>query len=266
MICALTMGRPGGMNSLSHEEERSQYNNNNQEVPIRVWDYDLDLQGDQDYHSLYLQQHGLEFMMPILFEDGMDFVECELYYASINAQLSGGAPRRSQFRSQRRAGLQDLRTDANGAPLSCIRESNRAKKSERRVDPPVVRRCSFSGLPGLADSDMGLPRSKSQRALRDLESRVSFEEYVQVVTIHRVEDYPLDVRSQMWMSRQEMVQCVRRAMNKEAREQLSLERKGMSETLKVLVDDDIATTDRVPSVDSVVEVCMQSHFSELGAQ
>ena len=48
------------------------------------------LKDTKQYNRWYLQRRGTECYMPILFEDGMDYTECELYYKSINSQLNYG--------------------------------------------------------------------------------------------------------------------------------------------------------------------------------
>jgi len=69
-----------------------------------------------------------------------------------------------------------------------------------------------------------LTRSNSMRRLGEEEARVSFEEYVQVVTIYPAEEYPDDVRTQMWMSREELSKCMRRAMIEDMKEQREKQR------------------------------------------
>jgi hypothetical protein len=172
------------------------------------------------FHDLYLQKHAFEFMMPILFEDGMDYVECELYYASITSQISYGGSilRRARNPQPRRATLEELREGSRqGVLLPCIRKSRLSKRQQPRSGP-VIRRCSFSGMPQL-DDVIPLTRSNSMEKLLNDEPRVAFEEYVSVVTIYPAEEYPEDIKSSIWMSREEMSNCMRRAMVEEMREQ-----------------------------------------------
>jgi hypothetical protein len=186
---------------------------------MNAWDMDDDY---TEFHELYIQRHGLEFMMPILFEDGMDYIECELYYASLTSQSYGGAFRKLRSMQPRRPTLRELTDEANGNRLSCLRRPTRGEGVEHRSGPPV-RRCSFSGMPQIEEFQP-LTRSNSMRRFGEEEARVSFEEYVQVVTIYPAEEYPEDVRTQMWMSREELSKCMRRAMIEDMKEQREKQR------------------------------------------
>jgi hypothetical protein len=186
---------------------------------MNAWDMDDDY---TEFHELYIQRHGLEFMMPILFEDGMDYIECELYYASLTSQSYGGAFRKLRSMQPRRPTLRELKDEANGNRLSCLRKPTRGEGVEHKCGPPV-RRCSFSGMPQIEEFQP-LTRSNSMRRLGEEEARVSFEEYVQVVTIYPAEEYPEDVRTQMWMSREELSKCMRRAMIEDMKEQREKQR------------------------------------------
>ena len=107
------------------------------------------------YHELYLQRESMEFLLPILFEDGMDFEECECYYASIQQQSAKQHYILQQIRSPfsfKRALQQETQP---GKLSSCIRSAD--KKRLRSVpsdeeDPSKevyrsMRRYSFSGMP-----------------------------------------------------------------------------------------------------------------------
>lgn len=177
---------------------------------------------DSDFHELYLQKHGLEFMMPILFEDGMDYIECELYYASLTSQSYGGAFRKLRTMQPRRPTIQALKDDHIGKRISCLRKPVRGMGLHNTSGPPV-RRCSFSGMPQLEEFQP-LTRSNSTRRIGEEEAHVSFEEYVQVVTIYPAEEYPDDVRHMMWMSREELSKCMRRAMIEDMKEQRERQR------------------------------------------
>jgi hypothetical protein len=163
-------------------------------------------------HELYLLKDGRDFRMPVVFEDGMDFIECELYYASIESQMTGGALRCLQNQQQRRLCNRDITGPLNSTSLpSCLRNPRTKKKKTREGTPQ--RRCSFGGLPKCGEVEPTLVRSNSVRALGDGEPRrVCFEQYVQVSNIHSVDDYPTEIRSLLWMSRQEMMISMRRAM------------------------------------------------------
>jgi hypothetical protein len=171
---------------------------------------------DDECHELYLQRNRLEFMMPIVFEDGMDFEESQLYYGSIESQLTGGALHCLQKKQQRRSTTRDIIGQVNSISLpSCLRKSRAAKNKPR--ERKAQRRCSFGGLSKCGDVPQTLLRSHS---MRDVEPRrICFEEYVHVTSIPSVGDYPPAVRSQMWMSREEMMNSMRLAMVEDVPEQ-----------------------------------------------
>ena len=185
--------------------------------------------------------------MPILFEDGMDYVECELYYASIQSSFPSAYRKHQQqhqwLRKARQQQQQRIRSPSEQVQAklkSCIRKrdaSSRIPSSSSlntsttqlqhrlRLDRPAMRRCSFSGMPKLPNAAteessalmpsraLLLQRSNSMEDLMDVaQNHVGFEEYVQVVTIYPAEDYPDEVRAAMWMSREEMSTSMRRAM------------------------------------------------------
>jgi hypothetical protein len=238
-----------------------------------VDDVHVDDDDDEPFHELYLlpQTSGMEFLVPILFEDGMDSVECELYYAA--HQGSSGAakaptnasptsvvplrrPLKESFSSSAAAEAQELpsilrsrgrrgsleatafrRTFSPAAattaapagpadstpPLTTARTSTtcttastttrKPKKRRHCSDPVAVRRCSFSGIGSLRATLFrpvaSMSRSRSHDELEMI--GVSFQEYVQVVTIPTVLDYPDEVRSSIWMSQQEMRESMKQA-------------------------------------------------------
>jgi hypothetical protein len=228
----------------------------------------VDAVDDEPFHELYLPQtSGLEFIMPILFEDGMDYVECELYYAA--HQGSSGAakaptnasptrvvplrrPLKESFSSSAAAEAQELqsilrsrgrrgsleatavrRTSPTTAattaapagpadstpPLTTTSSTTstttdmKPRKRRHCSYPVAVRRCSFSGTGSLRATLVRpaapLSRSRSHDELDMI--GVSFQEYVQVVTIPTVLDYPDEVRSSIWMSQQEMRESMKQA-------------------------------------------------------
>ncbi|EEC51895.1 predicted protein [Phaeodactylum tricornutum CCAP 1055/1] len=173
-------------------------------------------QDEDGYSSMYFQREGLEYMTPILFEDGMDFVECSFYYLCRKSQDSGGVLYRERRRCQPRATTEQLTHMDNAQPSPCIRRPFRFHSFPSLVTDIQARRCSFSGIPDLGNnnSDSQLIRSNSMRSLRDQVARVSFEEYVQVVTIRAAHDYPEDVRSGLWISREEMAKVAELAVPK----------------------------------------------------
>ena len=205
-----------------------------------------------DFHDLYLQKDALEFMTPIVFEDGMDYVECELYYTSIRSQEAGGSFRGAQEKQGRQSCFRDIKNLQNG---SCLK----TKSSKRSVEVKAstqrkVRRCSFGGLPKVEDAFEAPPllKANSSRSILQHKPRVAFEEYVQVVTIHPIDNLPIDVRSQMWMSRQEMFQGVRRAAMEEREKQLRQQNELAKQEHLALHSTE------PPAVNSVIAECIQS--------
>jgi hypothetical protein len=115
-------------------------------------------------HDLYLQRDGLEFMIPIVFEDGMDFEESQLYYVSIESQLTGGALPCLQKKQQTRSSTRDITCPVNSISLpSCLRKPRTAKSKPR--EPTPQRRCSFGGLPKCGHVQQTLVRFHSMRGL-----------------------------------------------------------------------------------------------------
>lgn len=180
---------------------------------------ELEESSSKGFHDLYLQRDGIEFMTPIVFEDGMDFTECELYYASMKAQDTGGS-----FRGlgllERQSSLREFRNHHSNLLEPCLRNTKRSRGVKSDLGRKV-RRCSFGGLPKLDKSYERpfLMKANSSRSIVDHKPTVAFEEYVHVITIHSIDDLPFDVRSQMWISKQDMLQGMRGA----ARERLRSE-------------------------------------------
>jgi hypothetical protein len=174
---------------------------------------------DDDCNDLYLQRDGLQYRMPIVFEDGMDFEESQQYYASIESQMTGGALRCLQKKQQRRPTTRDITGPVNSISLpSCLRKPRIAKRKPRESTPR--RRCSFSGHQKCEDvQQRTLVRSHSMRGLGDYERRrLCFEEYVRVSSIPSVDDYPPAIKAQLWMSREAMMNAMKRAMDENVQE------------------------------------------------
>jgi hypothetical protein len=194
-------------------------------------DDDYSNESSEEYHEFYLQREGMEFLLPILFEDGMDFLECECYYASIQQEQS---PKNRPTRPQKilspisfRRTLQQ-QENQQGKLSSCIRTSGSNNKGLRSAPSnekePIkadrsVRRYSFSTMPELSQGIPTLTRSQSWQDLSDVSHHVGFEQHVRVVTIYEAMDYPEDVRRSMWMSREEMSSNMRRAMRQKERQE-----------------------------------------------
>jgi hypothetical protein len=207
-------------------------------------------------HDLYLRRDGLKYRLPIVFEDGMDFEESQLYYASIESQLPC-----LQKKQQRRSTTRDITGSVNSISLpSCLRKPRTAKSKPR--EPRPQRRCSFGGLSNYGDVQQTLVRFHSMRGLKDDEPRlVRFEEYVQVSSIPSVDDYPLAVRSQLWMSRGEMMTSMRLAMVEKVRKPQGEEEDDYT-TQEQHKGDNIAHQNSINSIITeciqTVEVCMQN--------
>jgi hypothetical protein len=215
----------------------------------------LDGSDDNDEcQELYLQRDGLEFRMPIVFEDGMDFEESQLYYASIESQLTGGALRCLQKKQQRRPTTRDITGPMNSTSLPpCLRKPKRAKSKPR--EPTLQRRCSFSGHQKCGDVQQTLVRFHSMRGLGDYEPRrLCFEEFVDVSCIPSVDDYPPAIKSQLWMSRQEMMTSMKRAMVEDVHEPQCEEEEHDNATQEQHKGDEI----RQNSMNSIITECVQT--------
>jgi len=211
---------------------------------------DSDCDGDFD---LYLQKDGQDFLTPIIFEDGMDHVEAKMYYASLESQQTGGALRRLQQQLDRPSSNRALQQPCDSPLVSILRKPKQKKSSPKKKW--TQRRCSFSGLPNCGEIERTLVRSNSMRGLaEDKPRRVSFEEYVHVSTIHPVDVYPPDIRSQLWMSRQEMMSSMKRAMMEDAQERKLMEQ----ETARQEEQCKASSVERQDSVKSIITECIQS--------
>lgn len=212
---------------------------------------------DEEGHALYLQRDGLDFKIPIVFEDGMDFEESQLYYASIESQLTGGALRGLQKKQQRRPTTRDITGPLNNKSLhSCLRKP-RTKKI-KSIEPTLRRRCSFGGHQNRGHlRQQTLVRSLSMRCHGDDEPRrLCFEEYVQVNSIPSVDDYPPAIRSQLWMSRQEMMTAMRCAMIEGVQKPLLEEEEELDyASQEQPKDDEVA---RQNSMNDVITECIQT--------
>jgi len=168
-----------------------------------------------EYHEYYLQRNGIEFVTTIVFEDGMDYEECELYYASLNSQTVGGIvhPVKSRQPSGSRRTRTSPRLDGALPIRSCLRKSRfTSSQAERRPRRALIRRCSFSGTPKQSVARNTPSRTKSScLEFHAGKPRVAFEPSVRVTTIHSAIDLPDDIRMRCWMTREEMTINIRRA-------------------------------------------------------
>lgn len=199
------------------------------------------------YHRLYLQENGVELMTPINFEDGMDYQEASLYYAALQSQIEGGVVRALQPYVQRRAVCSEERLKSRA---SCLRRPKYSTPEPRKP----LRRCSFTAIAGEAQaSPFILLRSNSVEDLNARKPRVAFQEYTQVFTIYAICDYPHRVRSQIWMSREEMMRSVRNALLADMVEEQ--ERVKQEKLLAQRQQIQKGCVERKPSVDSIITEC-----------
>jgi hypothetical protein len=161
------------------------------------------------FHELYINGTELQFLTPVIFEDGMDFDECEQYYASMNSPESSGRAPPLRRRIQRKTSLRELHQLMKDSP-SCLRKIPRQLEKVR--DSGKMRRCSFAGVAPAGSGKPPLQRSSSQQDVRESSPQVSFHQHVHVVTIRSALEYPDEVRSQIWMSRDEMRFNMQRAV------------------------------------------------------
>jgi hypothetical protein len=190
---------------------------------------------EDGFHELYLQVGGTEYTTFVVFEDGMDFEECELYYASMESQSEGGVLRGSLLgtRKERLSCLRHPQNLSSSNLRSCLRGPKRSAKSRTEESQRQLRRCSFSGQPlqGEVTGPYPLKKSTSSRDLSEHTPRVAFGEFVQVTTIDPAKELPYSVRSQLWMSRKELLQGMRQYALEER------ERKAKVLTLAMAVED-----------------------------
>jgi hypothetical protein len=153
----------------------------------------------------------LQFLTPVIFEDGMDFDECEQYYASINSPESSGRSPPLRRRIQRKTSLRELHQLTKDSP-SCLRKIPRQLENVKVKDLGKMRRCSFAGVVPAGSGKPSLQRSSSQQNVTETSPQVSFHQHVHVVTIRSALEYPDEVRSKIWMSRDEMRLNMQRAV------------------------------------------------------
>jgi hypothetical protein len=124
----------------------------------------------------------------------------------------------------------------------------------------VVRRCSFSGLLPLASDGSAISYMRRSSSFPDLgiaAPRVSFREHVQVTTIHPLSEIPREVRAKLWMSRDEMMVCIRNAAIEDMEEQLAKRDREVAEILRKETEETPRPSNH--SDDSVVFECMETY-------
>eukprot|EP00980_Cylindrotheca_fusiformis_P013205 scaffold3359_cov123-Cylindrotheca_fusiformis.AAC.9 len=204
---------------------------------------DSETENEEYFHPLYLHEEGEEFLLtPVLFEDGMSFDECELYYVTqeeehddelVSKPLKPLARRNlpSSFRST----LPLRRLEDEEELPSCLRSSTKLKLDLRRrynrntAGTPrqprprassikftkKQRRRSFGGVPTLPTlPEFFRPHSCpdfSTLTCQQFQPKVNFDTDVQVVTVYSVHDYPRKVRANLWLTKKEIARFKRQA-------------------------------------------------------
>jgi hypothetical protein len=188
-------------------------------------------QEEYDFHPYYIQRDGYEeeYYTSISFEDGMDFEECELYYAYRNEIASGRASRR-QFLRRRPLQRLDSIVEEEQQPLKSILRNKdkskvlkpRAPEAKSQQQPQqrkkMTRRFSFSSLPNIDyiydDHEPQYPThsiSTDVESFQETKVGVSFLPFCTVATIFSCRDLPRDIKEGCWMTREEMMESVRNA-------------------------------------------------------
>jgi hypothetical protein len=193
---------------------------------------------DQYYNQWYLHEDGEDFLfIPVLFEDGMNFDECELYYVSLEEEhqhskyksLSAIARRNlpTSFRST--LPLRPLEEEEADNLPSCLRSSKKINsnvdKAEKQMSNGKTqqqqsvmrqqRRRSFGGAQTLPE----LPQFFRAHSCPDfslltsplLHPQVNFDTDVTVVTVYAAGDYPRKIRSNLWLTKKEITRFKRQA-------------------------------------------------------
>jgi hypothetical protein len=216
----------------------------------------------RSYHHLYIRSDVPVCQAPIAFEDGMDYLECEQYYASLNSHEIGGSVRRPSFSYQKSARAEALQSITRGALAPCLQTKKSVSETaaaaaimENRV--PFNRRTSFSGITPIEAKPRTIKRSLSHMRLQDCTSRVTFSDHVSVATIYAVSDYSADIQSTLWMTRSDIMNNMREAMYEQKMRMLQ----ALMESNR---EDELYKPDREHehrnSVDSVVTECFKSFY------
>jgi hypothetical protein len=181
-----------------------------------------DSNNQDNFHELYLQRNGEQYYYPIIYQHGMDQRECGLYYNVLKAQQNGGVFRQPRACYKPISGPPSVKS----TPISILRNNKRpAKRSDDRVRPSLIRRFSFCDQLLEKEQHNTSPatirRSRSSHIID--RPRVTFAEQVLVTTIHLIAEMPLEVRSNVWMSRDELLVCMHDAAIEQMQEQMAEE-------------------------------------------
>jgi hypothetical protein len=174
------------------------------------------------FHELYLQRNGEQYFYPIIYQHGMDQRECDLYYNVLNAQQHGGLFRqpRDYYKPI------SCQSSVKSAPISILRnKKTQAKRTEVRSRPALIRRVSFSDqLLGKEQNTFNVKLSRPSSSRIIDRPRVAFAQQVLVTTIYPIVDMPLEVRSNVWMSRDELLICMHDAAIEQMEERMASEK------------------------------------------
>lgn len=165
------------------------------------------------FHELYLQPGSIASKVPIQFEDGMDWVDCERYYALIadGSLKSPSLPRNAGHRRVRCPSKRDLEQEMRSELRSCLRTcSNRWRRKDK---PRMQRSLSFNTLRHEGSSYSTFYAEANCELIES--PRVTFSHHVAVVTIRPIDDYPEEICKLLWMSADEIDKGVRNAMREE---------------------------------------------------
>jgi hypothetical protein len=174
-------------------------------------------------HEMYLQNDGLKYDIPILFQGGMDTEECEMYYNLVDAQQTGGVYRHSRKSSRRIVPREtSLSTTTTATPTSILKKSRYTKPIEACRRPGLVRRFSFSdkGKKEIEVASINTLRRSTSMCNFDT-PRVGFHEVVHVVTIYPIDEIPYDVRHNLWMSYDELMISMHEAAIEKIEEEIA---------------------------------------------
>ena len=229
--------------------------------------------GRDQYHELFLPSGHERYLKPIVFGDGMDYLECDLYYQTREAQANGGVLRR------RRSSWVDSSTRNNcfaGKSIHAdvvkptFRQSCSTRKLQKSMIPNsskrscLLRRYSFTASPtdhlmdgAKQDVTVAPPFSRSQSVRDDGNPpRVTFQHHVEVQTIDPIQDIPCEVRRALWMSKKEMWQAIQEEAVRAWEEQRANQSAEFARLFPMEKDDEDARSD-----DSVFD-CVNDVFEQ----
>lgn len=173
--------------------------------------------------SQLLNSNNEEYITPIYFEDGMDWMECETYYTAIYEGMIDlrSVLHRRKRNSIRKPSKRQLQQQARGMLPSCLSSSQQYSNNSnntntlKKTRPSMRRSVSFHGTSSSTNCQLYasyLAETMQEDALLFPKPNVNFDDYVSVTTIAPYQEYPLDVQKALWMSEDETQQCLKNAM------------------------------------------------------